>query len=105
MENNITIYHSHRVGSITAGASMVAFGVLLFMHTVFDTIDYETIFSLWPLMLIGLGVELLLSNFSKKTIVYDKAAVFLLIIMTLFVMTIAVIDLCLQYTYSYYFIH
>lgn len=105
MENNVTTYQSHRVGSITAGASMVVFGVLLFMHTVFDTINYETIFSFWPLMLIGLGIELLLSNFLKKKIVYDKAAVFLLITMTLFVITIAVIDICLQYTYSYYFVH
>lgn len=104
MENNVSTYYSHRVGSITAGASMVVFGVLLFMHTVFGTLDYETIFAFWPLMLVGLGIELLLSNFSKKKIVYDKAAVFLLIIMTFFVVTIAIVDLCLRYTYSYYFI-
>lgn len=104
MENNVTTYYTHRVGSITAGASMVVFGVLLFMHTVFGTMNYETIFSFWPLMLIGLGIELLCSNFSKKKIVYDKAAVFLLIIMTLFVITIAIVDLCLQYTYTYYFV-
>ncbi len=104
MENNENTYYTHRVGSVTAGASMVMFGVLLFIHTVFGTLDYEKIFSFWPLMLIGMGIELLLSNFSKKKIVYDKAAVFLLIIMTIFVITIAIIDVCLQYTYSYYFI-
>lgn len=101
MENNITIYHSHRVGSITAGVSMVVFGTLLFGHTVFGFLSYENIFSFWPLMLIGLGVELLLSNFSKKRIVYDKAAVFILILMTFFTMSIAVIDVWLQYTASY----
>ena len=58
--------------------------------------NYEMIFSMWPLILIGMGIELLLSNFWERKIVYDKAAVFLLIIMTLFVMSMAVVDVWMK---------
>ena len=59
---NGTTYRTHRVGSITAGFSMIVFGALLLSHSLFGVFDYEIIFSLWPVILIGLGVELLLSN-------------------------------------------
>lgn len=100
-ENNSQTYRTHRVGSVTTGISMVGFGVLLLLHSLFGMISYSIIFSLWPLMLIGLGFELLLSNFLKRKIVYDKAAVFLLIIMTFFVMGMAVADICIQATEVY----
>lgn len=100
-ENNAQSYRTHRVGSVTTGISMVGFGVLLLLHSLFGMISYSIIFSLWPLILIGLGVELLLSNIWAKKIVYDKAAIFLLIIMTLFVMGMAVADICMQTTEVY----
>ena len=59
---NGTTYRTHRVGAITAGFSMIVFGALLLSHSLFGVFDYEIIFSLWPVILIGLGVELLLSN-------------------------------------------
>ena len=52
----------HRVGSCTAGLSMVGFGILFLLHYFWKNLDYERIFSLWPLILIGLGAELLFSN-------------------------------------------
>lgn len=73
-ENKIRV---HRVGSITTGLSMVIFGVLFLVHLFLGTVSYDLIFSLWPLMLIGLGMELLASNFSDRKIVYDKGAVVL----------------------------
>ena len=94
---NPTTYHSHRVGSITAGLSMIAFGVMFLLHLVFDMIDYQMMFSLWPVILILLGLELLLSNFSTKKIVYDKAAIFLLIVMTLFALGMAVAEECFRW--------
>ena len=100
-ETNAQTQRIHRVGSVTTGISMAGFGVLLLLHSLFGMISYEIIFSLWPLILIGLGIELLLSNFLEKRIVYDKAAVFLLIIMTLFVMGMAVADICIQATEVY----
>lgn len=98
---NVTTYRTHRVGSITAGLCMVAFGVLLLMHSLFELVDYSIIFSLWPIILIGLGIELLLSNFWSQKIVYDKAAVVLLIVMMFFSIGMAVADICLEVTELY----
>ena len=95
-ENDTMTIRTHRVGSITAGMCMVVFGVMLLLHTLFNMMSYETIFSLWPLILISLGVELLLSNWLKREIIYDKAAVFLLIVMTFFVMGLACADVCME---------
>ena len=76
MENKLETYHVHRVGTITAGGTLVVFGVCLLLQSVFDLMSYQMIFGFWPLILIGLGIELLLSNFTEKRIVYDKAAIF-----------------------------
>ena len=99
--NNRVTCRIHRVGTVTAGASMVVFGIFLLIHTVFDFIDYQVVFSMWPLILIGLGIELLFSNFSEKRIVYDKGAVVLLIIMTFFAFGMAVADICMEATELY----
>lgn len=99
--NNRVTCRIHRVGTVTAGVSMVVFGSLLLIHSIFDFIDYQMVFSLWPLILIGLGVELLLSNFSEKRIVYDKGAVVLLIIMTFFAIGMAVAEVCMEATELY----
>lgn len=94
--NNAPVYRTHRVGAVTAGLCMVGFGILLLLHTLFEIVSYDVIFSLWPLILISLGVELLLSNVFDRKIIYDKAAVFLLIVMTFFVMAIACADICME---------
>lgn len=83
---------THRVGSVTAGLSMVGFGILLLVHSLFGWMNYQMIFSLWPIVLIGLGAELLLSNFLERRIIYDRAAVFLLLLMALFAMGMAATD-------------
>ena len=68
----------HRVGTITTGCTLIAAGVLFVIHTFLNIISYEMIFRLWPIILIGLGFEVLAANFSKERIVYDKAGVVLL---------------------------
>ena len=96
MENNTLTYRTHRVGSVTSGLSMVGFGIMLLLHSLLGIMNYEMIFSMWPLILIGMGIELLLSNFWERKIVYDKAAVFLLITMALFAMMMALVDVCIR---------
>ena len=96
MEVEKTI-RTHRVGAITAGCSMIIFGVLFLLHVALDLISYRTIFSLWPLMLVGLGTELLAASMGNKSMVYDKAAVVLLFLVTLFAMGMAGADLCFAY--------
>ena len=100
-KDNVTVYRSHRVGSVTAGLSMIGFGVMFLLHLFFEIIDYRMMFSLWPVILILLGLELLLSNFSTKKIVYDKAAIFLLIVMTFFAMGMGVADECFRWAELY----
>lgn len=86
----------HRVGTITAGLSMVIFGGMYLLHMFLPRVSYDLIFRLWPVILIGLGVELLISNAVKERLIYDKAAVFLVFIVMLFAMGMAGADLALQ---------
>ncbi len=101
-ENDIKVCRIHRVGTVTAGMGMVVFGILFLLNTLFDLMSYQVIFSLWPILLIGLGIELLLSNLVKSKIVYDKTAVFLLIVMTFFVMGLACADVCMEASRIYW---
>lgn len=94
--NSGITYRTHRVGSITTGISMMVFGGLLLSHSLFDITDYRVILSLWPIILIGLGIELLISNFWAKKIVYDKGAIVLLFVMTFFAIGMAVTELCME---------
>lgn len=101
-ENNIVTVRTHRVGTFTSGFCMVGFGVLLLLHNLLDIMDYEMIFGLWPLILIGMGIELLLSNIFKSKIVYDKAAVVLLFVMVLLVMVLVGVDVCMEATGKFF---
>ncbi|WP_026663636.1 hypothetical protein [Butyrivibrio proteoclasticus] len=87
----------HRVGSITTGLFMIALGVSFILHLFFGLISYEMIFRLWPFMIIGLGIELLISNFLTDKIIYDKAAIFLMIVIAFFAMGMAGADWCFTY--------
>ena len=99
--NNTTTVRTHRVGAFTSGFSMVGFGVLLLLHNVLDIMDYQSILEFWPLILIGMGIELLLSTVFNNKIVYDKAAIVLLFFMAFFVMCLAVADVCFEEIWAY----
>ena len=101
-ENNTATVRTHRVGAFTSGFCMVGFGVMLLLHNLLDIMDYEMILGLWPLILIGMGIELLLSNVFKSRIVYDKAAIVLLFVMTLFVLILAGVDVCMEMSKVYW---
>ena len=100
-ENKENYVRTRRVGSFTAGISMIVFGVLFLLHLMIDTMSYTVIFSLWPIVLIGLGIEIFLSNFSQRKIVYDKGSVFLLIFMAFFAMLMAFADVCMKVGSAY----
>jgi len=95
-ETNTVTVRTHRVGAVTTGLCMVGFGTVLLLHTMFGLMNYEAIMGLWPLILIGLGIELLLSNIWKGKIVYDKAAIVLLFVMTLFAVMLAGMDMAME---------
>ena len=96
MELQTTI-RTHRVGAVTTGVSMIVFGVMFLLHTCFRIVSYEIIFKCWPLVLIGLGIELILSNAMDKKFIYDKGAIVLLILVAFFAMGMAGADLCFSY--------
>ena len=100
-ENKGSYVRTHRVGSYTAGLSMIVFGVLFMLHLLIGTMNYTVIFSLWPMVIIGLGVEIFLSNFSQRKLVYDKGSIFLLILMAFFAMMMAFVDVCMEVGSAY----
>jgi len=95
-ENNTTAIRTHRVGAFTSGFCMIGFGVMLLLHNLLDIMNYEMILGLWPLILVGMGIELLLSNVFKNRIVYDKAAIVLLFALTLLVLILVGVDVGME---------
>lgn len=88
-----------RVGTFTLGCMLVVFGVLFMLHALEWGISYELIFHCWPLILISLGVEILFALYGKRQLIrYDKGAIVLLMVLTLFCMGMAVADQ--MYTYA-----
>ena len=55
-----------RIGTITMGVCLVVFGVLFLVHIFGGFLNYELIFHLWPLILIGLGMEILFTPVSHQ---------------------------------------
>lgn len=101
-KESVSYVHIHKVGTLTLGFMLVFFGVLFLVHTAGIALSYEIIFRFWPVILIFLGCEILLAQllYGKKDqtvrLVYDKAAVFLLIVLTFFSMGMALADIILS---------
>lgn len=95
---------TRKVGTLTLGCILVLFGVLFLVHMFLPSLSYEIIFRLWPLIFILLGLEVLGTklNGDRFQFVYDKASVFLLILMTFFAMTMAFMDAAFQYHIIYW---
>lgn len=75
-----------RVGTFTLGLTLIVFGVFLFLHTFISTFTFSFIASLWPLILILLGLEVMVSYIVNKDdkLRYDGGAIALIIILALF---------------------
>lgn len=83
---------THRVGSITAGIALIIYGLLFLIHIFLPQISYEILFKLWPMILIGMGIEIIVSNQKHTGYVYDKGAVVLLVMMMFFAVCMAGAD-------------
>ena len=92
MEEKRTI-RTHRVGTVTFGLVLIVMGGLFLLKMIFPVLDYELIFRLWPLIFISLGIEVLVSSRKvEERMVYDGAAIFLLILLVIFAMCMAGMD-------------
>ena len=96
------VHRTHRVGTITIGLCFIGFGVLFLLHTLFGLFTYEMITALWPIILIALGVEVLLANVIGENFVYDKAGAVMMVIMGLFAMSMAFVDICFKHAEFFY---
>lgn len=90
---------THKVGTLTLGLMLVLFGVLFLIHLFGGMLSYRLIFSLWPLTLISLGAEVLLSMIpaSRTAFQLDGKAVALMVLLMLFTMAMAGLDLGLRW--------
>lgn len=87
----------HRVGSVTTGISMIGWGVLFILFEVHVITDLAVVLKIWPVILISLGLEILWYNARGKNLIYDKGAVFMLILMTGFSLMMAFADQIFRY--------
>lgn len=94
---------TRRVGTATCGLVMIVFGVLFFLHLFIPDITYRLIFDFWPLVLIFLGGELLLSCIQKEEVVlkYDAGAIALMFLLALFAMGMGLIQFCMEQSALY----
>lgn len=89
----------HRIGTITFGLSLLAMGILFLLHMFLPMITYQTVYRLWPVIFIMLGLEILILNYKEKknTLVYDKAGVFLMFCMMTFAMFMGIMEQIIQH--------
>ena len=84
-----------RVGTFTTGIVLVMFGVIFLLRLVFPSINYVIIASMWPIVLVILGIEIILSCFvnREEIIKYDFGGIFILITLSIFAMCMG----CMEY--------
>lgn len=80
-----------RVGTFTAGIVLIIFGVMFLLRLIFKFINFSIILSLWPLILVFLGIEIIVAYIINKEekIKYDASAIVLIIILSFFAMSMA----------------
>ncbi|NLP35762.1 MAG: hypothetical protein GX359_11345 [Clostridiales bacterium] len=90
-----------RVGTFTLGALLIIFGALFLLRIFFEALSYDIIFRLWPIIFICLGSEILIANYKqndeKSSLVYDKAAIALIFILSFFAIGMAITEVCIDY--------
>lgn len=90
--------NTHKIGTLTLGAMLIAFGILFLLRIFVAGITFEIIIKLWPIIFIFLGLEILYANFKQKNskLVYDGTAIALIIVLTFFAMGMAIAEFCLE---------
>lgn len=105
MEENNKVVRTRRIGSVTFGVSLILFGVLFLGRLLFPALKYTFIFHLWPVIFIMLGLEILIETHREGIrFVYDKAAIFMMVLLLVFVMCIGAVDWCMS-EYEHYWIY
>lgn len=88
-----------RVGTFTAGLVLVMFGVLFLLRAVLPNMNYGEIISLWPIILILLGIEIIVSYIVNKEekIKYDAGAIMVVMTVSIFSMIMAFMEFMIEH--------
>lgn len=88
-----------RVGTFTAGLVLVIFGVLFLLRAVLPNMNYGEIITLWPIILILLGIEIIVSYIVNKDekIKYDAGAIMVVMTVSIFSMIMAFMEFIIEH--------
>ncbi|MBZ9623427.1 DUF5668 domain-containing protein [Clostridium sp. FP2] len=84
-----------RVGTFTTGIVLVMFGIMFLLRLINPSTNYLQIASLWPLVLVLLGIEIIVAYLINKEEImkYDFHAIILIIMVSVFAMGMG----CMEY--------
>jgi hypothetical protein len=85
------MFKGRRVGTLTAGIVLVIFGTMFLLNMMFPNINYYLIVSLWPIILVLLGIEIIVGYIinNEEKMKYDAGAIILVILLSVFSMGMA----------------
>jgi uncharacterized membrane protein len=91
---------NRRVGTLTAGISMIAFGTLFLLRLAVPALTLRMIASLWPVVLILLGAETLIAYAMNREgqMYYDAGSVVLILALSLFTVCMAAAQMVMDYS-------
>ncbi|HEY5563244.1 MAG TPA: hypothetical protein VIK72_16110 [Clostridiaceae bacterium] len=80
-----------RVGTFTAGITLIIFGILFIGRIIFPALNLSMIMSIWPIILVLLGIEIIVAYIvnNEEKIRYDAGAIILIITLSFFAMGMA----------------
>lgn len=91
---------TRKIGTITFGASLIAFGTAFLLHFFLPMITIQGVISFWPIIFIILGLEVLASTFRNReqdVVIYDKTGIILTALLVMFAMGMGIISLFMEY--------
>lgn len=106
-----------RVGSVTFGTVLIITGVIFLLQLFIPDVNYAVVFRFWPVVLIGLGIEVLLGSRQKNVevldeegkvveqskTVYDVPAIVMTVVLVFFSIFMAMMNWALIHSQDVYF--
>lgn len=89
---------NRRVGTLAAGASMIIFGLLFLLRLAVPAVTIRLIASLWPLVLILLGMEMIVAYVRNREgqMRYDAGSVVLIVVLAFFTVCMVAVQMALE---------
>lgn len=93
------MFKGRRVGTLTAGIILIIFGMMFLLRVVTTNIDVYLIASLWPLILVSLGIEIILAYIINKEekMQYDFGGIILIIVLAFFAMGMGSVEFIINH--------